>query len=39
MPKRNMYSESGDLHAKIIVNFPKTLTENQKKLIAMILPE
>lgn len=39
MPKRNMYSEFGDLHAKLNINFPKTLTEKQKKLIEQILPE
>lgn len=39
MPKRNMYSEFGDLHSKMIINFPKTLTEKQKQMIAQILPE
>ena len=39
MPKRNAYSEFGDLHAKMIVNFPKSLTEEQKKLIEKILPD
>lgn len=27
MPKRNVYSEFGDMHAKMLINFPKTLTE------------
>jgi DnaJ-related protein SCJ1 len=27
MPKRNVYSEFGDLHAKMNIQFPKTLTE------------
>jgi DnaJ-class molecular chaperone len=27
MPKRNIHSESGDMHAKINIQFPKTLTE------------
>ena len=39
MPKRNMYSEFGDLHIKFIVDFPKQLTEQQKKLIRMALPD
>ena len=30
MPKRNIHSESGDLHAKVNIQFPKTLTEKQK---------
>jgi DnaJ-related protein SCJ1 len=39
MPKKNYYSEFGDLHAKMIVNFPKSLNEEQKRLIKMILPD
>jgi len=39
MPKRHLYSEYGDLHVKMIVVFPKTLTAEQKKLINMILPD
>ena len=30
MPKKNLYSEFGDLHAKMIIEFPKTLTEKQR---------
>ena len=33
MPKRNIHSEFGDLHAKINIQFPKSLTEKQKQLI------
>jgi len=33
MPKRNVYSEAGDLHAKVNIQFPKTLTEKQRQLI------
>ena len=39
MPKKNIYSESGDLHTKMVVKFPKTLTDAQKALIEKILPE
>jgi DnaJ-class molecular chaperone len=27
MPKKNIHSEFGDLYAKMIINFPKSLTE------------
>lgn len=37
MPKRNVYSEFGDLHAKMVVEFPKTLSDKQKALINEIL--
>jgi DnaJ-class molecular chaperone len=39
MPKRDFYSEFGDLHVKMNIAFPKTLSEEQKKIINMILPE
>jgi DnaJ-class molecular chaperone len=39
MPKRNVHSEFGDLHAKINIQFPKTLTEKQREMIERILPE
>mmetsp|Transcript_32377 Transcript_32377/g.23913 ORF Transcript_32377/g.23913 Transcript_32377/m.23913 type:complete len:114 (+) Transcript_32377:697-1038(+) len=39
MPKKNYYSEFGDLHVRLIVDFPKSLTQEQKKLVEMILPD
>lgn len=39
MPKRNVYSEFGELHSKIVVDFPKTLSEEQKALINEILSD
>lgn len=39
MPRRNVYSESGDLHSKFNILFPKALTEKQKQMIDQILPD
>ena len=39
MPKRNVYSEFGDLQGKIIVDFPKQLSDRQKMIINAILPD
>jgi DnaJ-class molecular chaperone len=33
MPKRGIYSEFGDLHAKVNIQFPKALSEKQKQMI------
>ena len=39
MPKRGIYSEFGDLHAKVNIQFPKALSEKQKQMIEQILPD
>lgn len=38
MPIRGT-SDYGELHVKMIVNFPKELTERQKQLVDLIFPQ
>lgn len=38
MPIRGT-TDYGELHVKMIVNFPKDLTERQKQLVDLIFPE
>lgn len=38
MPIRGT-GEFGELHVKLLVNFPKELTEKQKQLVELIFPE
>jgi DnaJ-class molecular chaperone len=39
MPKRNLYSEFGDLHSKLVIDFPKQLSDHQKLLINAALSD
>jgi len=39
MPKRNVPSEFGDLHIKMKVKMPTTLTLKQKEILRMIFPD
>jgi DnaJ-class molecular chaperone len=39
MPKRNIHSEAGELHAKVNIQFPKALNEKQRALIDQILSD
>jgi DnaJ-class molecular chaperone len=39
MPKKHIHSEAGELHAKVNIQFPKTLNEKQRALIDQILSD
>jgi len=39
MPVKNQDNKFGDLHVKIMVDFPTKLTQKQKELVKLIFPE
>ena len=39
MPIKDSGGSMGDLHAKLMVTFPKSLSKRQKELVALIFPD